>query len=95
MVVERYVFIGRTIGVNCDQMMEFASKIKKDKPCEKDLPLLEKRYYTNLMDMICACMTDSTGLGLRISKRNLKDFMASIFQGSRQKINTLDCLPEV
>ena len=32
MVVERYVFIGRTIGVNCDQMIECASKIKKANP---------------------------------------------------------------
>ncbi len=29
MVVENYVFIGRTIGVNCEQMIEFASKNKK------------------------------------------------------------------
>jgi len=29
MVVESYVFIGRTIGVNCEQMMELASKNKK------------------------------------------------------------------
>ena len=41
MVVERYVFIGRTIGVNCEQMMEFASKIEQGKPCEMDLPLME------------------------------------------------------
>jgi len=33
--------------------------------------------------------TDSTGLGLRISKRNLKDFMASIFQGRRQESRPL------
>jgi len=26
----------------------------------------------------------NTGLGLRISKRNLKDFMASIFKDTRQ-----------
>jgi len=32
MVVESYVFIGRTIGVNCEQMMEFASKNKKTNP---------------------------------------------------------------
>ena len=35
MVVESYVFIGRTIGVNCEQMMEFASKIKKANPRKK------------------------------------------------------------
>jgi hypothetical protein len=29
MVVKSYVFIVRTIGVNCEQMMEFASKIEK------------------------------------------------------------------
>jgi hypothetical protein len=30
-VVEAY-FIGRTIGVNCEQMMEFTLKIKKANP---------------------------------------------------------------
>jgi hypothetical protein len=54
MVVERYVFIGRTIGVNCDQMMEFASKIKKGKPCEKDLPQLESDITRFFIDMIRA-----------------------------------------
>jgi len=39
-VVETY-YIGRTVGVNCEQMIEFASKIKKGKPCEMDLPFLE------------------------------------------------------
>ena len=48
MVVESYVFIGRTIGVNCEQMMEFASKIKKGKPCEMDLPLLQNDITNNL-----------------------------------------------
>ena len=33
-----YVFIGKTIGVNSEQMMEFASKIEKGKPSKKDLP---------------------------------------------------------
>ena len=32
MVVESHVFIGRTIGVNGEQMMAFASKIEKGKP---------------------------------------------------------------
>jgi hypothetical protein len=41
MVVESYVFIGRTVGVNCEQMMEFTPKNQKGKPCEKDLPLLK------------------------------------------------------
>jgi len=30
-VVETY-YIGRTVGVNCEQMIEFASKIKKANP---------------------------------------------------------------
>ncbi|MEA1949260.1 MAG: hypothetical protein U9N83_18415 [Thermodesulfobacteriota bacterium] len=30
-------------------------------------------------------IADSTGLGLKISNRNFKDFMASIFQGRRQE----------
>jgi hypothetical protein len=38
-VVETY-FIGRTIGVNCEQRIEFAPKIKKNKPNEMDLPFL-------------------------------------------------------
>jgi len=29
-----YVFIEKTIGANCEQMMEFVSKNKKDKPCK-------------------------------------------------------------
>jgi len=32
MVMHSYGIIGRTIGVNCDQMMEFASKNQKGKP---------------------------------------------------------------
>jgi hypothetical protein len=28
-VVESYVFIGRTIGVNCEIMMEFVSNMKR------------------------------------------------------------------
>jgi len=47
MVVESYVFIGRTIGVNCEQMMEFASKIKKANPVKWICPYLQKRYHTN------------------------------------------------
>ena len=38
MVVERYVFIGKTVGVNCEQMMEFTPINQKGKPCEMDLP---------------------------------------------------------
>ncbi len=37
-VVETY-FIGRAIGVNCEQMMEFALKNQKGKPYKMDLPL--------------------------------------------------------
>ena len=44
MVVERYVFIGRTIGVNCDQMIECASKIKKANPDKRICPI-KKRYH--------------------------------------------------
>jgi hypothetical protein len=54
MVVESYVFIGRTIGVNCEQMMEFASKIEKDKPGEIGLPLLENYITRFSIDMIRA-----------------------------------------
>jgi len=39
-------FIGRTIGVNCEQMMEFASKIEKGKPYKMDLPLLKNDIAT-------------------------------------------------
>ena len=39
-VVETY-FIGRTVGVNCEQMIEFASNFKKGKPCQMDLPFLK------------------------------------------------------
>jgi len=46
MVVESYVFIGRTVGVNCEQMMEFTPKNQKGKPCEKDLPLLKNDITT-------------------------------------------------
>ena len=47
MVVESYVFIGRTIGVNCEQMMDFASKIKKANPRKKDFPLLKNDITRN------------------------------------------------
>ena len=46
-VVETY-FIGRAIGVNCEQMMEFALKNQKVKPCQKDLPFLKNDITNNL-----------------------------------------------
>ena len=44
-VAETY-FTGRTIGVNCEQMREFASKIKKANPVKWICPILKKRYHT-------------------------------------------------
>jgi len=42
-VVETY-FIGRTVGVNCEQMIEFASKIKKAN-LSNGFALFWKRYH--------------------------------------------------
>jgi hypothetical protein len=44
MVVESNVFIGRTIGVNNEQIMEFASKSKKTISRKRNRPI-EKRYH--------------------------------------------------
>jgi hypothetical protein len=52
MVVESCVFIGRTIGVNCEQMMEFASKNQKGKPPTNGFALIEKRYHNNFKALI-------------------------------------------
>jgi hypothetical protein len=43
-VVETY-YIGRTVGVNCEQMIEFTSKIKKANPVKWISPFW-KRYHT-------------------------------------------------
>jgi len=43
-------FIGRTVGVDCKQMMEFVSKIEKDKPYEIGLSFL-KNDITNIFDL--------------------------------------------
>jgi len=45
-VVETY-FIGRTVGVNCEQMIEFASNFKKGKPCQMDLPFFKNDITTS------------------------------------------------
>jgi len=48
-VVETY-FIGRTVGVNCEQMIEFASKIKKANPVKWICPFL--KTISQLLNLI-------------------------------------------
>ena len=83
MVVESYVFIGRTLGVNCEQMMEFASKIEKDKPGEIGLPLLKNdittfelalKYGIHSSNMQSGLVTCSLGISeiltIEVTRRN-------------------------
>jgi hypothetical protein len=57
-------------------------KNERGKPCEMDLPL-SKNDITRILRPRKPVI-ESTGLGFKISKQNLKDLMASIFQGRRQ-----------
>ena len=45
MVVESYVIIEKIIEDSCEQTMEFALKIEKDKPFKKDLPLFKNEGF--------------------------------------------------
>jgi hypothetical protein len=49
MVVESNVFIGRTIGVNYEQIMKFALKSKKAIPRKRICPY-PKNDITNILD---------------------------------------------
>jgi hypothetical protein len=52
-VVETY-FIGRTVGVNCEQMIEFASKIKRANPVNEFalLKTISLSIARNVLDLI-------------------------------------------
>ena len=66
-------------------------KNQKGKSPEKDLPFLKTISQVFLAPDIYMFIA-SAGFGLKISNRNLKDFMASIFQCLRQSSHFTECL---
>ena len=73
-------------------LITYINKIKKANPPKKDLPLLKNDIPNNLKPQKpvvysrCVVIADIQGVGLKISKLNRSDFMASIFQGERQSL---------
>ena len=74
-MVESYVFIGRFIGVDFEQMIEFVSNIEIGKPSKMDLSSLKNditsiKGIKNLSDIAVALTTMAWRYGILVSQKN-------------------------